>query len=247
MEQGLILLVVSAIVKTMVLFGMSAGLFKRWNRQSQRYITDFPLLMALTFLFYALGKIMDIYLYLRFSHTPNIWQLNDPVALLAAKIRFLISPILVIVPYFILMMVIWFEGRRRLQIFLGLGWAMLSVSAILIAQTLPQLLLINVLIAVLPISLSIITYVVIYRQKKLPEINSLLLVIGWALFIIMQLSRSSWLSMGIGTWGLSWVGELLELTPLLIIWRGFTSPASFYEEEIKPTITLNPEPKAILE
>jgi hypothetical protein len=232
MELNLMLLLLSAFVKAVTLIAISVFLLNKWLKQSQRYATDFPLLMAITFILYALGKFVDMYLYYRFSETPNLAELNDPDAFMFAKIRFMISPIMVVIPYFILMMVIWFEGRPKLQLGLGSVWAVLSIGAILSAQTLPQLYLLNSLIAMVPILLSIVTYLIINHQRKLPEINCLVLAIGWGLFVVAQFLRSSWLAMGTGVWGLAWVGELVELGTLVIIAVGFTIPA-FYDKERK--------------
>lgn len=234
MELNLILLLVSALVKALVLIAISTFLLKKWLAQNQRFATDFPLLMALTFLLYALGKFVDMYLYYRFSDTPNLAELDDPAAFMFAKIRFIISPIMVVIPYFILMMVIWFEGRPKLQLSLGAVWAIVSLGAISSAQTLPQLYLLNSLIAMVPILLSIVTYLIIHHQRKLPETNCLVLAIGWGLFVVAQFLRRSWLEMGSGVWGLAWVGELVELGTLIVIAIGFISPA-FYAMESKKT------------
>ena len=239
MELNLILLLISTFVKALALIAISIFLLKKWLRQGQRYATDFPLLMALTFILYALGKFVDMYLYYRFSETPNLAELNDPDAFMFAKIRFMISPIMVVIPYFILMMVIWFEGRPKLQLGLGSVWAILSIGAILSAQTLPQLYLLNSLIAMVPILLSIVTYLIINHQRKLPEINCLVLAIGWSLFVIAQFLRTSWLALGSGVWGLAWVGELVELGTLIIIAIGFTIPASYDKERKNKAVVLS--------
>lgn len=227
METNLILLIGCTFLKIIVLIFLATLLFKKWLNQNQKYYTDFPFLNSLGFILFGIGKLFDIFLYIKFNETPISGVINDPVALNLAKARFLVCPIIVLIPYVILMIVIWFEGKKKLQIGIGSGWFFISVIAVLLANSYPQLLIINVAIAFPPILISIITFGIINHQKRLPQINSLILTIGWSFYVLSQLIRSIWFRLGSGAWGLSWVGELVELSTLIIIGIGFMIPA-FY-------------------
>ncbi|MHA1718158.1 MAG: hypothetical protein ACTSWX_00205 [Promethearchaeota archaeon] len=230
METNLILLIISTSLKSIVIFSLGTILINKWFHQKQRYYSDFPFLNSLGFYFYAIGKIFDIYLYIRFRSNNTSGIINDSVALVFAKTRFLLSPVIVLIPYVILMLVIWFEGKKKIQIGIGTVWALISVLAVLFARSYPQLLIINALIAFPPIFLSIITFGIINHQKRLPQINSFILMIGWSLYVGSQLIRSIWVKLGSGTWGLSYVGELVEMLTFIIIGIGFMIPA-FYSKE----------------
>ena len=236
METNLILLFVSAALKTVVLISLASFLMIKWFKQKLRYFTDFPFLNALGFYIFGLGKILDIYLYYHFMDTPNLATLNDPTALLLGKIRFILSPILVVLPYFILMLVIWLENRKKIQKTLGIGWIILSLIAVLLAKGYTQFLIFNLIIALPVIVLSVVSFAIIHHQHKLPQINSLFITIGWGTYLITQILRPIWISLGSSSWGLTWIGEFLELISMVIIGIGFIRPASYFEKNINEMI-----------
>jgi len=232
METNLILLFMSAALKTLVLLTIASFLLTKWLSQKLRYFTDFPFLNALGFYIFSLGKLLDIYLYYHFIDTPNLATLDDPTALLLGKIRFILSPILVVLPYFILMLVIWLENKKKVQKILGIGWIVLSFVAVLLAKDYTQFLFFNMIIALPVIVLSVVSFAIIHHQQKLPQINSLLISIGWGTYLITQIFRPIWISLGSSSWGLTWVGEFLELISMVIIGIGFIKPASYFEKNI---------------
>ncbi len=69
---------------------------------------------------------------------------------------------------------------------IGCLWLIISSFAILSASNYPQLLFYNSLIAIPPIILSIVTYFIINYQKRLPQINSLILAIGWCAYALLN-------------------------------------------------------------
>jgi hypothetical protein len=234
METDLILLLISTSVKSLALAVIGYFLYNKWKKQNQTYKTDFPFLMAILFLIFSLAKIFDLYLYIRFNDTPNLAELNTPDALNIAKFRFLFSPVLCLAPMVLLMLIIWFGDKRRLQISIGTAWATISIGAVLFAQNYPQLLSLISIVAFPPIVLSIITFGIINYQKKLPEINSKFLAIGWFGYIITQLIRPIWITLGSGVFGLSWLGELVELVILVVIGLGYMRPSSYSSNKKKP-------------
>ncbi len=236
METNLMLLILSTSLKSIVIFSLGTILFRKWLNQNQKYYSDFPFLNSLGFYFYAIGKIFDIYLYIKFRSNDTSGVINDSQVLALAKARFILSPVIVLIPYLILMLVIWFQGKKKLQIGIGLGWALISIFAVLMARSYPQLLLVNVIIAFPPIFLSIITFGIINHQKRLPQINSLILMIGWSLYVVSQLIRSIWVNLGSGTWGLSYVAELIEMVTFVIIGIGFLIPSFYQKTEVQSTI-----------
>ena len=232
METNLILLFISAAVKTVVLIFIASYLINKYAKQKQRYFTDFPFLNALGFYIFSLCKLLDIYLYYHFIDTPNLATLDDPTALLLGKIRFILSPILVVLPYFILMLVIWLENKKKIQKVLGIGWIVLSIAAVLLAKGYTQFLFFNMIIALPVIILSIISFSIIHHHHKLPQINSLFITIGWGAYLITQIIRPIWISLGSSSWGLTWVGEFVELISMVIIGIGFIRPASYFEKNM---------------
>jgi hypothetical protein len=233
MKIDLQLLLFSAGLKAFILIVLALFLIMRWNRQNKKYLTDFPFLMALTFFGYAVGKMYDMVLYFVFRDTPNLAEVSEFSSSILAfvKARFVISPVMVVAPFLLLMMIIWFGEKRKLQIILSSSWFVISVFSIIIVKNYAQILIVNALVAFPVILLSILSFFVIHHQQKLPEINSLYLAFGWSTYVLTQLIRPLWINLGSGNWGLTWIGEFVELGTLLVIGFGFMVPASYAQKE----------------
>ena len=106
-------------------------------------------------------------------------------------------------------------------------WVILSLISVFLAKTYTQLLFINILVAFPVILLSIITFAFIHHRRRLPEINSQILAIAWSFYAITQIIRPIWKNIGSYPWGLSWLGEIIELLALILIGIGFATPAFF--------------------
>ncbi len=229
MESDLLILLLSTGLKIMTLIFISGFLLFNWWNQEKRYYTDFPFLNALTFMVYAIGKGIDIFVYVKYQ---NVQDLNEIYTQnlfieLIFRIRFIISPILVVLPYLILMTIIWLNERPKLRVIICSLWFLISIISVGLAKTYAHMLLINQLVAFPVIILSIISFGIMHYRQKLPQINSLMLAFGWSLFAISQFLRNFWQNLGSGTWGLTWIGELVELGALLIIGLGFMIPAPY--------------------
>ena len=74
------------------------------------------------------------------------------------------------------------------------------------------------------------------ENKKMGMINNKLLTIGWSLFIITQIMRPFWQSIGGTILGYLWVSELLETIPYSIIWFGFRSRSKYYKNSTKKVV-----------
>jgi len=237
------------MIKISVLFGFSRYMFIRWNNQEKKYYTDFPFLTVLATLFFGIAKIYDILLYSLFKNTPNIASLPNE-ALPMTKIRFILCPLIAILPYLILLFIIWFEGKRKVQFIFGISWFLASLIAILTAKNYNQLLSLITFVMLPPIVLSIITYFVLYSKHRFPQINSLMIGIGWILFSITQLIRPIWIDIKLNsnsTWGLSWLGEIVELLSFSLIVIGLIIPSSYAKNNensrnnVKPFVNGNKE------
>ena len=237
--SGFTMLIIANLVKISVLLGLAYKLWQKWNAQDHKYHTDFPFLMMLTLILFSISKVQDLYMYIAFNGQDPSTLYNEETALLQLKIRFMVAPFGALIPLMILLMIIWFGGKKKVQIGVSSVWAILGVAQIIIASTYNSLLQgMSLLIAPVFVML-IITYGITHVQKKLPNINSLVLFVGHVLFLITQIIRPMWSQMGTGTWGLTWIGEFVELVALVILALGYLIPASYSEEQIS-----NPNSKA---
>ena len=109
----------------------------------KRYMTDFPFLFSLGTFFYAGTKIYDMLIYAIYQNPLSSFTTLSSIELWVVRIRFFLSPVITLLPYFLLMLIIWFEGKKKLQWGIGCLWLIISSFAILSASNYPQLLFYN--------------------------------------------------------------------------------------------------------
>lgn len=235
MFEGFNLILFGTGLKILGLSILAYIMLHRWFRQEKRYMGDFPFLMGITFIMYAIGKIYDlmVYYYLAGGQPfQDLSEINSPYGLFLIKIRFFFSPLLVIIPYVIIMLEIWMDDKPKWQIVITSSFSASSITAILVCQTYAQILLVSASITVVPVLLSVVSFFIIYQKRRMPEINSLLIAFGQFLFIILQFIRPIWAQFGSDpVWGLTWLAEIIETIPLVINGWGFLTPA-WYSEKI---------------
>lgn len=238
---GFILLLISASIKALVLFGLGVFFIQRWSKQEKKYYTDFPFLMSLVMLLFSLSKVYDIACYVIYSDNPNFILLNTPITNLLGKIRMALVMVTTF-PYFILMLIIWFGQKRKLQYTIAIAWISIGSIAIFSISNYKGLQSFVSLITIPPILLSVFTYIIIHKNQRLPQINSLVLAIGWGAFMVAMLIRpvlSGVGTSGIDVWGLSWLCEIIEMITLIIIGFGFSKPAFYADKPENPINTHN--------
>jgi hypothetical protein len=233
MRLDLILLLIGASFKIVILSILTTLLWKKWNLQEKKYFTDFPFLTGLAMFLFFIAKFVDIWFYVTYPDNQRVYSSTANDILLALKIRLIFSPILSIAPYFLLMMIIWFEGKRKIQISLGGLWFLISFLMIILPNDYATIQSRIPIIILPPLILSVITYFIIHNQKRLSQINSLMLGISWILFIIAQMIRPSLQYMVTGTYGFLWIAEIIESIPLIGIGLGYMNPAIYANKDKK--------------
>ncbi len=74
--------------------------------------------------------------------------------------------------------------------------------------------------------LLVATFLFTYIQKRLTnKFNSLHVTIGTVVYVVSQVIRPALGSIGDGDWGLTWIGEVIDLVGWLFIFRGFIEPS----------------------
>ncbi len=233
-STSFLLLLISSSVKAVFLAILTFDMIKRWNAQSKKYFTDFPLLMGVTFLFFTIGKILDVFLYIYLreeSSSAQMFSSTVKYAELCGRIRFL-NTFLTAFPYFILMLIIWFENKKSVQYSILCIWASISIGGIMLSRNYQSLLIMNFIITVIPVILSIITYFIMHNNRKMPAINNLVLAFGWMVFILFQMIRPIFQTIGNSIWGSLWIIELLDILPLGLIWYGFKTPSNYHKPKL---------------
>jgi hypothetical protein len=145
-----------------------------------------------------------------------------------------------IAPIVILMLIIWFNDKKKYQIGIFSGWTLLSFGGIFISTNYNHLLITNVVISFVPMVISIITYLIMHLKQKMPYIDNLILSLGWLLVLISQIIRPIWQNIGTSAWGATWIAEIIETIPYILIWYGFNHPSRYLKPKSE-TKTLNVE------
>jgi len=230
-------------VRVIILVFLSGLMFHKWNHQNKKYYGDFPFLMALTFALFAFSKAFDIFLYIFLSGGAPIEdfsQLSSNMGVFLLKLSFIFSPVLVIIPYIIILLEIWLEDRRKLQIGLLSSFIVIFLLGIFLSQSYTHLLIVSVSVSLLPLLMSSVSFFIIHVKKRMPGINSLLIAIGQMLYLISQIIRPLWYQLGSDpVWGLTWVAEIVESIPFIINAIGYLIPA-FYTIRESPMVKVGP-------
>ncbi|HMF32371.1 MAG TPA: hypothetical protein VKK79_13200 [Candidatus Lokiarchaeia archaeon] len=93
--------------------------------------------------------------------------------------------------------------------------------------------------------LTVVTFLFVYRQRRLPGVYSLLVAIGWLAYIVTQAVRPTLMAIGPAPWGLVTVAELLDMAAWIVIFLGFVLKPPFARHHNMPK-TPDAEEPAIL-
>lgn len=213
------LLALTIIIREIVLLILGLFLFYKWIKSEKRFYTDLPFLMALTTFILVLAKAYDLYLFNLFGdYEFELYFTADPVLIWFAKARWLLM-LANTVPMVGLLLSIWLADYDKNYLYLLL-LVFISFWTIYIAivPTFELIKNIHVFLLLPIIILSIMTYLFLYKHKRLPEVHSLIISIAWVAYLISSFLRTFFLTIGDPPWGIVWVSEIFDL----IIWAVMT-------------------------
>ncbi len=196
------------IFKVTVLFALSTLLFWKWGRAERRFYTDFPFLIALAILFIAFGECMEIIVHSGLA----VFTLE------LFKLRASITGISMLMILFIIIR-IWLAENMRI------GWVLMAIfaitffTAIALAPTMELAQLFA--IAFLPIIMIVfvITFLWAWRLRRLPDVHSLVLVLGVIILMTAQVIKAVLQVIGLAY--LVWITELVDLLGYTILATSF--------------------------
>jgi len=203
-------------------------LINKWFKQDEIYFSDLSLLIGSLFLILIIGKLFDLFLYfLNF-------QISSELLLFLTKIRYVIIIINLLPMISLSLKMILFyilinrkqsslkdkDNRKKVQRRLIIIITCIEFLIIFLAPTY------NILFYILPFllipSLIVIVWLFAfaYKNEKLTEINTLIVSIGWALFLSTSLFRSFGQNLGELPIFLI-ISEILEIISFIVIFIGF--------------------------
>jgi hypothetical protein len=179
-------LAVVVVMRIIMLAFFSTMLFTLWYTSFKRRYTDFKFLYFITFTAQTAAKIFDLYIYWLVGSFESVN--SDPQYILLFKLRYLLMMGLII-PLFAMMIFIWFNERRKLQNILNGVFIITSTTLIIIGPNYQFFATLISVIAFPLMILSIITYINLHRNKRLPQFNSLLMAIAFMFYMVAQILR----------------------------------------------------------
>ncbi|MHA1754120.1 MAG: hypothetical protein ACTSYR_01210 [Candidatus Odinarchaeia archaeon] len=193
---------------------LSLILIGKWFKTNVRFLTDLPFLFGMSILFVGLSGIIDL-IYLSFPFTTEllIYQIRGVIICLTGTT--MLTAILRI----------WFFDKLKI-VFLGGFLYFGSFLTIVFISTTPEQIVAytNPLIGI-NIILVIVTFAITYLKKRLPTINSPLIILGALTIMIGQI-------VGIPTLNLNVIllPEILNMAGWIIFTSGFLLKAPYYKE-----------------
>ena len=191
---GVVLIISSRIL---IVSGMAFYTFFRWFKQEEQYFSDIPFLFGLFFMFLVFGKTLDMFVAFIF------FQLNASIVLVVLKIRYFIMildffPMIYLSSEMILFSFSLKPRYKRLTSEKERNKTSLKfITLILIIEGIAGLIAPNSTILsiyypiiVIPSLLTIVwLFYFAYKNKRLSQVNTLILTIGFGLYLISQIIR----------------------------------------------------------
>ncbi|MGQ4914289.1 MAG: hypothetical protein ACP6IU_05995 [Candidatus Asgardarchaeia archaeon] len=182
-------------MKVIIQFGLAFTLFTRWFKARVHFFTDIPFIFGVTMFSIASGELLDALMdYGILNKTLSLYQIRILVLFVGAI--FLVY----------LICLIWLRDNVLQQGVLVGSYATVFIAIVFISSSIEKLLFyVSVLLAFVMIP-GIITFFMIWRLKRIPELNSGLIFIGGVIILIGQFAEYILLESG-----LLWVCEFVDL------------------------------------
>ena len=236
--EGIVEVVTIILIRIFLLTGMTWTMFRKWYKQDDHYFADLPFLFGLFFFFLIFGKFLDLLFDLTF------FILEMEMVLFLLKIRFFIV-ILNLFPmmYLSIGMILYNlslkekheklrveKHRDHLRIVIIILIILIEMIAVAMA---PNTTIIGILLPLFVIpSLIIIVWLFqfAYRNKRLSQVNPLILTFGFSAYLISQIIRPLLQNLlGAGTTYII-IAEIIDLIIFIIIFIGFYLKANYESE-----------------
>lgn len=236
--EGIVEVVTIILIRIFLLTGMTWTMFRKWYKQDDHYFADLPLLFGLFFFILIFGKLLDLLFDLTF------FILEKEMVLFLLKIRFFVV-ILTLLPMIYLSIGMFLynlslkekheklrveKHRDKVRIRILILIVLIEMIAIIMA---PNTTIIGILLPIFVIpSLIIIVWLFqfAYRNKRLSQVNPLILTFGFSAYLISQIIRPLLQNLlGAGTTYII-IAEIIDLIIFIIIFIGFYLKANYESE-----------------
>lgn len=236
--EGMPVVMLILLIRIVILSISAVYMFHVWFKQEAQYLSDLPFLFGLFFILLAFGKSID----LLFDFT--YYYYNEAQTLTLIKIRYVIiiftaAPLV----YLSIGMILYAlslkekheklkdEKRRNKDTFVIITIILIiEISAVLLT---PNLTIMSIILPciVIPSFITIIwLFTFAYKNKRLSQVNPLILMVGFGAYLISQIIRPLLLFfLGVGV---SYIifAEIIDLIIFIVIFIGFYTKAKYSSE-----------------
>jgi len=236
--QGMDLVVIIVLVRILILFGSSMYMLYKWFKQEKQFISDLPILFALFFLLLTFGKMID--LFFDFTYSYFIESLN----LLVIKIRYFIIIFTVLPLIYLSITMILFrlslmdkfqklkdeKTRNKTSSIIAMVIIIVESVAVIIVPDAPSISILLPAVVIPSLLVIVWLFAFSYRNKRLSQVNSFVLMIGFAAYLLSQIIRPVFQRLlGENTAYIN-LSEIIDLVIFIVIFIGFYLEANYKKD-----------------
>lgn len=192
------------IFKVFVQVTIGGVLLFRWYRAERHYYTDMPFLFGMSLLFAAGGESIDAW--------HDYHNVIPDLFIFRIRTTFVAMTLLL---YLIATILIWLSERMRLRYSLILLYLVGIQAAIWLPLTQQEIMFWILPFLFALIIAFIITFVLVWALKRLPDVHGLIMAVGAIIAMIGQGFKTT-----LATMGFMWVSEVIDLIGLTILALG---------------------------
>ncbi|MFX1479866.1 MAG: hypothetical protein ACFFCI_17245 [Promethearchaeota archaeon] len=233
--DGVSLVIIIILIRIAILLGSTIYMYYKWFRQEEQYISDIPFLFATFFLLLTFGKSIDLFFDLTFTY------FSEALNLFVIKVRFFIIIFTVFSLIFLSLKMIlyWFSLKNKFKKLkdedyqnkanLAILGIIIIIESIAIIITPDTDTISVVLPAVVIPSLIVIIWLFAFahKNKRLSQVNSFVLMIGFGLYLISQIIRPILLQIFGEVATYLNIAEIIDLVIFAVIFIGFYLEANY--------------------
>ncbi|MFX1377892.1 MAG: hypothetical protein ACFFA4_02265 [Promethearchaeota archaeon] len=236
--QGMDLVVIIVLVRILILFGSSMYMLYKWFKQEKQFISDLPILFTLFFLLLTFGKMID--LFFDFTYSYFIESLN----LLVIKIRYFIIIFTVFPLIYLSITMILFrlslmdkfqklkdeKTRNKTSSIIAMVIIIVESVAVIIVPDAPSISILLPAVVIPSLLVIVWLFAFSYRNKRLSQVNSFVLMIGFAAYLLSQIMRPVFQRLlGENTAYIN-LSEIIDLVIFIVIFIGFYLEANYKKD-----------------
>lgn len=195
-------------------FLLSTILLFNWSRTEVKFFSDLPFLFGVSILSVGISGILNLtYLLTYFAPELIVFQIRGLLICLTGAMMILA------------ILKIWLPENFKIVISGGLIYVTAFLSVILFSQTSAQIISYTSPFIAINVILVIITFSIVYLKRRLPMVNSPLVILGALIILSGQLSKFTLSSLGLPV-----LADLISIAGWCVFTSGFLIKASYFKD-----------------